>query len=338
MAFRERSKRVLKRVLMACGVTRLGRRIAGPASVILMYHSVQDHPEDYANSIGRGLMHKSTDFRKHVETLVKRYNPVTLDDIWTSLREGRPLLPKSVAITFDDGYLDNLEIAAPILNRFGIRATFYLMVNAIEGQRAPWFSRLRYAFAITKKEFWNDSFGGGMLPLGNKAGRAAAFGAACERCSRLTGMAQSRTVDTIENNLETELLSEGRELMMNWDQARRLQGMGHIVGAHTLTHPNVAYVSEAEAEQEMSESKTKIEKELGVQVLHFSYPHPALNPNWNERTLSLSRRIGYRTAVTTVNARVKPETNPLALPRLYVPENRYDFVWHIERSFIARDK
>jgi len=337
MAFRERSKRILKRLLMAGGVTRVARRIVGPSSVILMYHSVQDRPEDYAKSIGCGLMHKSTDFRKHVEILVKRYNPVTLDDIWTSLKDGKPLPPKSVAITFDDGYLDNLEIAAPILNRFGIRATFYLMVSAVDGQTVPWFSRLRYAFAISKKEGWNDSLGGGMLPLGNEAGRAAAFEAACERCSRLTGMAQSRTVDTIEHDLETEPLSDGRELMMNWDQARRLHGMGHNVGAHTLTHPNVAFVSEAEAEQEMSESKNRIEKELGVQVLHFSYPHPALNPNWNERTVSLSRRIGYRTAVTTVNARVKPGTNPLALPRLYVPENKYDFVWHIERSFIARD-
>ena len=333
MAFRERSKRVVKRLLMAGGVTRLARRMAGPGSVILMYHSVQDRPEDYANSIGRSLMHKSTDFRKHLETLAKHYNPVTIDDIWTSLTEAKPLPPKSVAITFDDGYLDNFEIAAPVLNQYGIRATFYLMVDAIEGQRVPWFSRLRHAFAITKKEMWSDSLGGGILSLSHLAGRAAGFGAACEHCSRLTGMAQSRAVEMIESDLETAPLADGRKLMMNWDQARRLHGMGHIVGAHTLSHPNVAYVSEAEAEREMSASKIKIEKELAAPVFHFSYPHPALNPNWNERTLSISRRIGYRTAVTTVNTRVKPETNPLTLPRIYVPENKYDLVWHIEHSF-----
>ncbi len=223
MAFRERSKRILKRLIMAGGITRLARRMTGPAAVILMYHSIQDNPEDYANSIGRGLMHKSADFEKHLEILAKRYTPVTLDDIWFSLSENKPLPPRSVAITFDDGYLDNLEIAGPILDRFGVRAAFYLMVDAIDGQRVPWFSRLRYAFGTTRREIWNDSLGRGRLPLDNEAARVVAFRSACERCSQLTGTSQLHAVDMIEHDLEVEPLANGRELMMNWDQAPKLE-------------------------------------------------------------------------------------------------------------------
>ena len=65
------------------------------------------------------------------------------------------------------------------------------------------------------------------------------------------------------------------ELMMNWDEARTLLKSGHIVGSHTMTHPNVAQVSVDDARSELAESKLKLEKELGEPVEHFAYPHPA---------------------------------------------------------------
>lgn len=239
---------------------------------------------------------------------------------------------RSVAVTFDDGYADNLEVVAPILNHFGVRAAFYVMIDAIENETAPWFIRLRRAFRTTAKDVWHDSAEGAVRPLRCSGVQPDPSQIAFERCARLTGTEQGRAVAAIEKDLGVEPLSCGRELMMNWDQVRQLHRMGHIVGAHTVTHPNLAYVTECEARSEIQESKRRIEKEIGGPVIHFSYPHPALNPNWNEDIVSLCREIGFRSGVTTVSARVQSNSESLSLPRVYVPANRYDFLWHLERA------
>jgi peptidoglycan/xylan/chitin deacetylase (PgdA/CDA1 family) len=61
---------------------------------------------------------------------------------------------------------------------------------------------------------------------------------------------------------------------------------GHIVGSHTMTHPNMAYVDTEVARQEMTESKQGLERELGAGVRHFAYPCPALLPHWTEQTVA----------------------------------------------------
>jgi len=124
--------------------------------------------------------------------------------------------------------------------------------------------------------------------------------------------------------------------MMNWDEARTLLKSGHIVGSHTMTHPNIAQVSADDARSELAESKLKLEKELGEPVEHFAYPHPALEPQWNEATLKITEELGYTAAVTTTSGAVQADAHPLAIPRTYIPREESEFLWHIERTLLFR--
>jgi peptidoglycan/xylan/chitin deacetylase (PgdA/CDA1 family) len=108
------------------------------------------------------------------------------------------------------------------------------------------------------------------------------------------------------------------------------------VGSHTMTHPNIAHVSADDALSELADSKLKLEKELGMPVKHFSYPHPALNPSWNESTLKITAELGYATAVTTTVGAVRSDARPLAIPRTYIPREESDFLWHLERTLLFR--
>ena len=103
---------------------------------------------------------------------------------------------------------------------------------------------------------------------------------------------------------------------MNWEQVRSLVKNGQIVGSHTMTHPNMAYVSESEAQRELECSKQRLETELGQTVTHFSYPCPAMSPHWTPRTVEQSRRCGYLTAVTTNFGVVRRSDDPLSLRRV----------------------
>jgi peptidoglycan/xylan/chitin deacetylase (PgdA/CDA1 family) len=200
-----------------------------------------------------------------------------------------------VAVTFDYGYTNNAKVAAPVLNRLGVPGSFYLTVESVETGISPWFCQLRHSFITTKKRSWLDP-AGGSRELGDEAQRESALSAASEHLTRLIGSAREEALHAIERDLDTEPLAPNKRLMMTWEQARRLRRDGHVLGSHSLTHPNMAHIADKDLNYELTESKRKMEDELATSVVHFSYPAAALTVSWTERTVSASEQAGYRTA------------------------------------------
>lgn len=304
-----------------------------PNSVaILMYHSVRE-PEQDSEWIGPGITHAPAIFSWQMEMLAGKFHPVTIDDVLLFL-EGKKSLPRrAVAVTFDDGYLDNLEYAAPILQRFGISGAFYVTTSLIGQTCAPWFSQVRRAFFTTRRASWASSGHGRTLDISTPAARDAALLSAYDLCAPLVGDAQPRAVETIQRELEVEPAPPPQRLMMNWSEVRSLRKAGHIVGSHTVTHPNVAHIPEAAAHAELFDSKRCIEEQLQEEVKHFSYPHPALEPQWSGQTVSVAREAGYLTSVTTTRGPVRAGSNPLSLTRVRAPRSQNEFLWNLERAF-----
>ena len=335
MAISTISKRWVKKVLMGAGAARVAQRFGPPSAAILAYHSVQDYPEACADTIGINNIHSTAVFTRQMELLVRAFNPVALEDVLLFAAGEKKLPPRSVAVTFDDGYADNYEIVAPLLNRFGIRGVFYVTVDAIGSESLPWAIRLRHAFRTTRLKAWPEPGNGRFFTLSNMDDRRRAFMVACGQCARLVDIAQEQLVRSVETELETAPPA-AHGIMMNWAQVRRLHETGHTVGSHTLSHPNMAFVTEEEARHEFGESKRRLEEQLGAPVRHFSYPHPALDPNYTQRTATMSRQAGFASGVTTVSAPVRRGQDASLLPRLYTLHDDNDFRWHLERSFFAR--
>ena len=144
------------------------------AAVILTYHSVRHALEPDADWVAPGITHVSDVFSWQMELVATRFNPVTLDDILLFLKGKKELPGYPVFVTFDDGFLDNVEVAAPILSRYGIRAAFYLTVGLIGSSEAPWYSRLRHAVLRTERKSWTSSLHGREWDLSSSAARDAA--------------------------------------------------------------------------------------------------------------------------------------------------------------------
>jgi peptidoglycan/xylan/chitin deacetylase (PgdA/CDA1 family) len=325
----------VKKALVKSGILRTAARLKPPAAVILAYHSVRDEPEKDSNWIGPGITHASKIFQRHMELIASRFHPVSLEDIFLFVKGERDLPARSVAVTFDDGYLDNLEIASPILSRFGISAAFYLTVNMIGQSDVPWFCRVRNAFVRTPCAQWNSSLHNKKWDLSSSRSRDAALLAAYDLCAPHVGQTQNEVVATIERELQIPRQMPARRLMLTWEEVKQLRRAGHIVGSHTLTHPNVAYLANSQAVQaEILDSKLRIEQNLTEPVLHFSYPHPALNPQWSKQSLHCTGDAGYRTAVTTTKGPVFAGTNPLLLSRMNAPRPEHEFLWNLERALL----
>lgn len=334
MNIRAKGKNWVKRSLVSSRALGFASRLNRPGVAILMYHSVMVEPRLHATTLGE-IVHSAEMFRRQMEVIARHYNPVSLDETLVFVEGQTQMPPKPVVLTFDDGYADNFEVAAPILNEFGIPGVFYVTVACVDQATPPWVSRVRHAFSSTKKTTWSGLNGQGR-PLGNATERDQAFTAACEHCACLTGDAQERFVDSVEREFEPEPLPGRARLMMRWEQARELVRQGHIVGSHTMTHPNLAHVTDGELQFELEQSKRRLEQELSSPVIHFSYPCPILQPHWSARTVQVCRKLGYRTAVTTNSGPVREGDDPLSLHRVSPTAEVDGLRWNLECTFLGR--
>lgn len=317
---------------MKTGALRLGSLFTERGVAIIMYHSVMND-SSLAASLG-GITHAKQVFRAQMEIVARQFHAVSMDDVLAFLQNGKTLPPRAVVITFDDGYVDNYEAAVESLSPLGIPGAFYVTVDCIERQLLPWPSLLRHAFLISKKNRWTEA-DGRAWSLSSTEQRLQAFQRASEYCCKLSGAPQSQFVKSVEDELRTEPLRPARP-MMNWDELRKLVRKGHTVGSHTMTHPNMAQITESEARAEFLEAKQKMEKELSSPVVHFSYPCPALQPHWNDGTVSASRQAGYQTAVTTNGGLVRKNDDSLKLRRIRPTKTVDGLRGNLECAFLGR--
>ncbi len=332
MALGSKPKNWIKKALLQTGSLQLAARVAEPGAVMLMYHSVVENPQLTENSIGTSK--SSAVFEAHMRTLAARYAPVSLDQVVDFANGGKKLPARAVAVTFDDGFLDNLEVAMPILQRYDIPATIYVMVDAVETGITPWYIRVNYALRTTRKPQWTNPENGQGYKLETPQDRKTALTAAWEAGARKTGSVQAEFVRHVEESLAVEP-KPGR-VMMTWDQVREVKKAGHIIGAHTLSHPNLAHVSDEEARAEIVGCKRRLEEELGAPVDHFSYPHPALDPQCTDTTVEITRAAGYRSAVLTKCGPVRRGDEPFRLKRIYAANDIDQWQWNLNLTFLGR--
>jgi peptidoglycan/xylan/chitin deacetylase (PgdA/CDA1 family) len=324
-------KTPVKQALLRSSAMRWLARCQPKGVAILMYHSVVEDLRQIEHSLG-GVVHSRHAFEGQMELLARRFSPVDLDQAQKFVTGAAELPDRAVVVTFDDGYTDNLEVAAPILNRLGIPATFYVTVECVQRRTLPWPSRLRYAFHLTSKSRWVDEMER-TWHFADPHEREQAYLSACNRFCRLSGDALEAKIAAAEADLDAKLPLSSGELMMTWEQVRKLAQGGHIVGSHTMTHPNLAFLKPEEVRHELTESKRLVEAQIKAPVLHFSYPCPALYPNWTQQTLQETRNVGYRTAATTNNGLVHALDDPLELKRLRPTKTVDGLLWNLESAF-----
>lgn len=328
------SKELFQRAVLASGVLRLAGRVRDTGAAILMYHSVLDDPRSVADSLG-GIIHPKAVFEGQMELIARKFSPVSMDQVARFVGGEQNLPERPVAITFDDGYTDNYQMAMPILDRVGVPATFYATVDCVETRRLPWPSRLRFSFRTSRKGNWREE-AGKTWSFETEWDRECAYLAVCDRVAQLAGPAQERLVGQIESELDAKLPEDSGKLMMTWDQLRALLRQGHLVGSHTMTHPNLAHLGIEDARWELAESKQRMEARMNAKVAHFSYPCPALFPNWTQQTAEESQRAGYETAVTTSSGLARKNDSPLALRRVSPTKTVTGLRWKLEMAFAGR--
>jgi peptidoglycan/xylan/chitin deacetylase (PgdA/CDA1 family) len=260
--------------LSASGVGRLLQPVTQGLGAILMFHHVRPwHPKAFDPHRGLEIEPAFLDATLN-ELKARGWDIVPMDAVPGRLRAptGRPF----AALTFDDGYRDNVEHALPILQRHGAPFTIYVTSGFADGEAALWW--LDLAESVAREEKPSQAF-------------AALYRTWRERPDLVARIAAR--ADAAASRERT------RALCLDWEALAALAAEPLCtIGAHTLTHPILGSLDPAAAEAEIAGSKAAIEQRLGRPVRHFAYP-VGDRAAAGAREFALARAAGFETAVTT---------------------------------------
>jgi peptidoglycan/xylan/chitin deacetylase (PgdA/CDA1 family) len=241
------------------------------------------------------------------------------------LRAAGRLPAAAAAISFDDGYADNAECALPVLQRHGLTATFFVSTGFTEGGRM-WndevIESVRRA-PLGSLDF--EHLGLGRYQLDGDTDRIAAYQDLLRRIKYLPMEERSRVAGRLAATVGP---ADAQPLMMNAGQILRLRDAGMGIGGHTVNHPILAQLPDAEARVEISQGRHALQCLTGQEIPLFAYPNGKPGEDYLPRHARMVEEAGFIAGLTTVPTVAYPGDSCWELPR-YTPwqRGRSRFTW-----------
>jgi peptidoglycan/xylan/chitin deacetylase (PgdA/CDA1 family) len=250
---------------------------------------------------------------------------VTLDEVHHRLTS-RKFARRFAAFTFDDGYRDNRDFALPVLREFAAPFTVFVASDFAEGTGRLWWVALERA--IAKSAMIEVTMGGNAVGLDTStaSGKQAVFDHLHDWMRGLQEHDLRREIGALCARHGMDEAAICRDLCMSWDELKMFAGDPLVaIGAHTVSHCNLARHSEVTAREEMTFSRARIEEKLQRDVFHFAYPYGDRLAA-GAREFALATAAGFKTAVTTRPGMIFPESadHLTALPRVSLNGNYQD--------------
>lgn len=284
-------------------------------AIILMYHSVS--ADDVAQYIDPPNRLPPLLFERHMEFLSQHRRVVPLSHVVDQITSGTPPLAGTVCITFDDGYLDNLTMAAPILERHNLPATLFLATGYVGRGETQWADTLYWLLTHrTSDRLSLPSIGLEEINLASPGARAAARGLL--RACLLESAHDDRTRLLSEATRQLAPAGKPPRLTINWDEVRELHRRYSFfeIGGHTRDHVDLRTHAGEMARSQIAGCADDLRRELGLQPKHFSFPYA----RWCAETRDQVIALGWKSAVGMGDGlRIGPTSDRFAMPRVESP-------------------
>lgn len=316
-------------VLSACRyfhVNEVARKRMRRQLLVLTYHGVvAKHQKDrlrYANTVS------VPEFDKHLTALRKKFHPVSAAEV-LGWYEGKHDLPDNpVLVTFDDGYRNNLTLAAPVLKAHNVPCVFHMATGYIGTSRTLWTTEVVERLAQWRYTFVPTPDGAKAPVPQNTAERGQLAHRVKEQCKRISWDDLQKYLERLRDpghdfDVDEELCS-----FMSWDEVRELRSQGFDIGSHTVEHPILSQLTDAQLGFELRESKRRIEYELNESCPIIAYPNGDTG-SVSQAVVNAVRYEGYRMGFTVIEQFTAKPVNPLAVNRLcimgHLPVNSFHY-------------
>jgi peptidoglycan/xylan/chitin deacetylase (PgdA/CDA1 family) len=274
------------------------------------------------HGVGPGELSASA-FEAGLAWLAMRFEVVSLGDMARAIAQDIAPGPRGeVALTFDDGLRNHCDVAYPILRRLGLPATFFVCPELIDSGRWLWNHEARHRLASLSPPACGA--------FARSCGLAAEDVESIVDYMKTLPLARRAERENQLRELTTDrvISEEARQRFdpMRWSDLEHLDPSLITIGSHTLTHPILPTLDDAELTREVVESRRMLERRLDRTVDLFCYPNGA-----NDRRVCDEVARAYRAAVTTEYGFAPPHADPHRLPRIPVASGLALFAWRMHR-------
>jgi peptidoglycan/xylan/chitin deacetylase (PgdA/CDA1 family) len=279
--------------------------------IVLIYHrviSLEADPQMLAVHPDR--------FREQLQALQSFFSFRRFEEPWSAI--DRPTL----AITFDDGYADNLQWAMPILEELQIPATFFIASGYVGNGREFWWDELERLLLEARGGEAVRTLGpldlGRTYDCAKSAERLALYRAIHPKIKLLTTQAREHVLADLGRSIRGA--PDGREShrVLSVPELRALADSPVVtIGAHTVSHQPLSSLSASAQRSEIVDSRASLVEWIGAPVDVFSYPFGGRS-DYDRQAVQICRDCGFTRVASNFPAVVRPWTDPLQTPRFLV--------------------
>lgn len=327
MGTRINKRHLLKRTLSVTGGLRLLESVpVWNGLLVLNYHRIGST----GDSLFDHALWSATqdDFDAQVQLLASNFDVIGLEDLRSALDDlsasvRRPWQSHRFAmITFDDGYLDNFDLALPVLETHSVPGVFFITSGFLDSGRLAWWDEIAWMVRTSPRNHVDLSQRWLSEPLSIEADcRDASIQRLLRRYYRLDSTETDAFLDELAEATSAGRAPDGlgADLWMNWDNVRSMQSSGMSIGAHTVTHPVLSRLSADDQNLEVCESRLRLEHETGVPVSALSYP-VGNREAFNDATRAALTQNGFDWAFSYYGGHVRggSELDRFDIPRVAV--------------------
>lgn len=279
----------------ATGATWLLERLPNrPVLMVLNYHRIGDKDGTEYDS---GLFScTAEEFDWQIGYLKRRFQMARLDDVVAVATGKSRLREPQVLITFDDGYIDNYQLAYPILRRHGVQGVFFLPTAFVGTGRIPWWDEIAYVVKHSRQSYIRLEY---PEPRdfdlkGDAKLRSILFILRLYKQPEMRD--HERFLEQLERACDSPRPGDGaRRCFLDWNEAREMQDGGMAFGSHTHNHEILSKLPAGRQTEELAVSREILERELKRKVETLAYPVGARD-SFSAETVKVLQGIDYRAA------------------------------------------
>ena len=315
------------------------KNLVYPHATILMYHRVAQLDSDPWS-----LAVTPKHFAEHLEIISKHGNPLSLQELTIRLNNNKSV-KKAIIITFDDGYADNLCNAKPLLEKYDIPATIFVVTSKIDSKNEFWWDELDRLILQSdnlpdhlqldiqgKKHRWEIEEALKFHLAGNHRNinykfdekqleyphwRYALYQDIYQLLRPLPAQDRLQLINELRAWTNTNYESRNNYRCLTSEELIKMDQSTLIdIGAHTVSHAFLPELPIALQEEEIQQCKNYLENLLGRSVNSFAYPHG----DYTADTISIVKKAGFECACSCNHKRVKQNSCLFALPRINVTD------------------
>jgi peptidoglycan/xylan/chitin deacetylase (PgdA/CDA1 family) len=289
---------------------------------VLTYHNVLAEEPDAHD--WPSLRLSRSRFEEEMAYLVRHFHPLPLSEVLRQLDEGRPD-PLGVAVTFDDGFYGVLAHALPVLSRWGIPATVFVMTCYCGSPttEVPHFNALEVSFRLTRREeidlgFWGDP----PQSIMDLAARDDLLKKVREKLKLAPEEDRLRWHELVlqalgvsPREIRAYAAAQEKFRLLTWGEIRQLLDAGIEIGSHTRTHRTLSRLPAHEREEEIAGAYAELQFHLGLSQIPLAYPYGGAE-HVGTAAPEMARRVGHTCALSTIPGRNTPSTDRFLLRRI----------------------